>query len=272
MTPDLSFLDVLILLAVGLLTGAVGGMIGIGGSLIIIPALAFLFSHRAWTGPDDQHLFQAAAMIVNVAVAVPAALRHRRAGAVRRDLFRLMLPATAVAVIAGVLVSNIFEGRRLQQLFAVFLLYVVADSILKLIRRTDENPSGRTAERITIPRAGFVGASMGFMAGLLGIGGGNIAVPLAHILCRVPLRQCIATTASVMCLTSLVGAALKVGTLESHGQSWHAAALLALVLSPTAVVGGYIGAGLTHSLSLAMVRVVFIIVLLAAAAKMFGLY
>ncbi len=66
--------EVITLLILGLAAGTAGGLVGIGGSLVIIPVLTLLMG-------KDQHLAQACAMIVNVFVAVPALLRHHQAKA-----------------------------------------------------------------------------------------------------------------------------------------------------------------------------------------------
>lgn len=262
----LTLTDIFIMLAIGLVTGTVGGLVGLGGSIVMIPAMTWLFHGRAW---DNQHLYQAAAMVMNVAVAVPATLRHRRAGAIRGDLFKLMLLPTAIAMIAGVVVSNMFEARRLELAFAIFLLYVSAITIIDMIRRRpDAAPQGAI---VTPWRAAGVGGAMGFVGGLLGVGGGTIAVPLARLLCKLPLRQAIAASSAVMGLTSLVGSGVKLATLAAHAQSWREALVLSLVLSPTVVVGGYLGASLTHRLPLGVVRAALVAFLLLAAAKMSGL-
>ena len=68
--------EMLILMAIGLCAGLLGGLLGIGGSVVMIPAMSVIF------GPA-QHLYQGAAMIVNFFVVIPAVIQHRRAGATR---------------------------------------------------------------------------------------------------------------------------------------------------------------------------------------------
>ncbi len=259
--------QILILLAIGLVAGTIGGMIGVGGSVIMIPALAILFGRYEWA---NQHLFQASAMVVNLAVALPSALRHRAKGALRMDLFRVMLPAAIIAIIGGVLVSNLFSGAALRQVFAIFLVYVVIDELIKLARKHEDHDPERA--RVDIPRGGFVGGVMGFAAGLLGIGGGGVAVPLARVVCRLPIRECIGTVSAIMCVTAAFGATTKILTLEQHDARWQDALTIALLLAPTGVVGGHIGAGLTHRLPIRVVRMVFVLTVIAAAGRMGGLY
>lgn len=255
--------DILPLLLTGLTAGVLGGLLGIGGSIIMIPAMAMLFARKDWS---DQHLIQAAAMLVNVAVAVPAARKHYKMGAFRADLFRAMLPATMLFIIVGVLVSDQLDSGWLRRLFAIFLVYVSVTSVAKALRK--RQPHEPDNERVTRLRGGFVGAVMGFLSGLLGIGGGGIAVPLAHVVCKLRLKNCIAVSSMVMCLTAGVGAALKVALLPGHGHSIVEPFVLFLCLAPTAIVGSVIGASLTHRIPANALRLVFGAIMLVVATRM----
>ncbi len=255
--------DILPLLLTGVFAGMLGGLLGIGGSVIMIPAMAVLFAQREWS---DQHLIQAAAMLVNVAVAFPAALKHRKMGAFRADLFKAMLPATLVFIIIGVLVSDQIDSYWLRRLFALFLIYVSVSSIVKAIRK--RLPHEPKNERVTPGRGSFVGGVMGFLSGLLGIGGGAIAVPLAHVVCRLQLKNCIAVSSMIMCVTVGFGAALKIALLPGHGHSVAEPFILFLCLAPTAILGSVIGASLTHRIPARSLRFVFGVVMIIVAVRM----
>lgn len=249
--------------AVGLAAGVLGGLLGIGGSVVLIPGLAFAFGT---SNPESQHLYQASAMAVNVAVSFPAALRHRKAGAIRADLFRILLISAAIAIVLGVLCSNLVDGLVLRRLFAAFLAYIALMNIVKLVRKTPDYPP-EDAE-VTWPRAAPAGGVMGFAAGMLGIGGGIIGIPIMQATCRLPLRQCIGASSAVMTLTAMVGATLKIATIPEHGFPISDAVVLAALLAPTAVLGGRIGAGLTHRLPLAVVRTVLIALIAVSVWRM----
>lgn len=263
----ITILELGALLVVGLVAGTLGGMLGIGGSVIMIPALAFLFHERAW---DNQHLYQAAAMIVNVIVAFPAMRRHHQAGAVPKQYVRVFLPVTITFMLVGVLLSNLLEGDALRRIFAFFLLFLVLTTLWKVFRQQkDHDP---TRARITRERAGFIGVITGTVGGLLGVGGGIISVPLAQRLCRLPLRQAIAASAATMVYSSAVGSTLKMATLSQHGAAWTLAAVMAIALAPTALIGGHIGAGLTHKAPINVMRLIFAGAVAAMSARMLGVY
>jgi uncharacterized protein len=251
----------LILVILGLAAGALGGMLG-GGSIIMIPVLTIILHHNV-------HLAQAVAMIINVCVSLPAMLQHHRAEAVRwRIVLRMLLPATAL-ILVGVEAGNHIDAARMQQIFGVFLVYVAIDNLLRMLRKRPEPPP--ELQRDDWWRCIVVGGIMGFFAGLLGVGGGIISVPLLQKMCRLPLRQCIATTAACMCFSATFGAIRKNVALPELGLDPAQSLRIAAFLAPTAVLGGLFGGRLAHVLPLNTVRVAFILLLLWSALELLGI-
>lgn len=162
--------DITMLVLIGLVAGVLGGMLGIGGSVVIVPALVILTVGRDW---HSQHLFQASAMAVNVIVSIPAAMKHRAKGAIRGDLFKIVMPSCMLAIVLGVFASNFVDGQLLKKFFGGFLLILAATEALRFLPRRGGSPPGDPEPMVTVPRAATVGGVMGFLAGLLGIGGGD---------------------------------------------------------------------------------------------------
>ncbi len=255
--------DVIGSLVLGLAAGLLGGLAGVGGSILILPGLGMLFGYHS---ANTHHGYMAAAMTVNLVVAVPAALRHHRHKAVRTDLLPAMLLATGVAVAAGVLASNALPGWQLQVVLAAALVAFAGQTLWKALRRAPDHPPG--AERTGRGRIAACGVAGGFPAGLLGLGGGIINVPLFQALLRLPLRPAIATSSALICLTAPIGAGLKMVSLHGLGESWVRALILAAAMAPGAVVGARAGASLTHRLPLAWVRGVIAVILLFASWRL----
>ena len=258
------------LLVLGLTAGALGGLVGVGGSIVIIPVLTLLMG-------QDQHLSQAAAMIINVLVAAASLLQHSRARAVRWAVVGRLVPLGLVMVLAGVAASNAVHGEILTKLYGGFLLYVIAFTVAKLVGDHRNRPAP-SEPRTGWLRVGSVGAAMGFVAGLLGIGGAPVSIPLLQRLVHLPLREAIAVTSAAMVITSIAGAVVKNATLStltdaagrSLGLDFRDSFLLASFLAPTAVLGALAGARLTHVLPVRWVRVVFILVMIWACWEMLG--
>lgn len=263
------------LAAAGLLAGVLGGMLGVGGSVAMIPVMVSVCGR----GPDGMHVYQAAAMTCNFFVAAPAALQHRRAGVILGPIVTWLVPMAAVGGAVGVTVSNLklFSGEGqalLAGLFGIFLFYVAGINIYRMIFTKDLPDVDEAACTHIRPwrTALLVGFPMGCVAGLLGIGGGALAVPLQQIFLKIPLRRAIGNSTVTIAVISLFNAAYKNVTLDllhaAEGFSAIEALRLTAVLVPTAVLGGLLGGRLTHLLPQRLVSVAFIMLMLYAGYDM----
>ena len=247
----------------GLAAGLLGGLAGIGGSILILPGLGMLFGYPT---ANAHHGYMASAMTVNLVVAIPAALRHHQHKAVRVDLLPGMVVTTGLAVAAGVIASNLVAGWQLQIVLAASLIAFSIQTLLKAFRRAPDREA--PPERITKARVTACGGLGGFPAGLLGLGGGLMNVPLFQSLLGLPLRTAIATSSALICLTAPIGAGLKLASLAGLGEAWTRALLLAALMAPGAVVGARMGATLTHRLPLMWVRIVIALMLILASGRL----
>ncbi len=269
-----------VIAGLGLLAGVLGGMLGVGGSTVMIPGLVFLFGQDQREG-FNQHLYQAAAMIVTVFVSAPAAWRHYMAGAIVPRALKQILPAALLATTVGVWISNwpIFSHGGggasgpvlLGRVMAAFLVYVIYDNARKMFRKPRPTDGPVDLTHVTTLRSTGVGLGMGLVAGLTGLGGGAVAVPLQQVLLKLRLRNCIANSSTMICLTGILGAIYKNATLGQHHLSVTPSFQLAILLAPTALLGGYMGAWLTHSLPVRLVRGIFIALMVVSAWKMAAL-
>ncbi len=263
---------VLITFAIGLVAGAVGGLAGIGGSIIMLPALGLFLGYSSGA-KDEHHKYMAAAMVVNVVVAFSSFVQHRRAGAVRGRMVLAIAPAMMVAIVLGVEVSDRFDGSVAKMGLILFLFAFCVYTLLTTVRQLPDHTE--EDERGGVPLLVGIGALTGVLAGFLGIGGGIVMVPLLAVLGRVPLRLAIAASAAVMCLSAPIGAVRKLSTLSKHvvdgvPLAWQDAMVLALPMGLGAVIGAMIGARLTHRLKLTYLRLAIAVVLAAAGARMAG--
>ena len=264
-------MEYVLLVITGLVAGVMGGLLGIGGSVVMIPAMVWIFGSVVERA-ESLHQYQAAAMIVNFVLIAPSVLHHVRAKAIYVSVWRWLAPAALVSIIAGVAVSRtgLFTGANegyLRMLFGAFLIYVAGYNIYKLSGSASSGVTRRAAERQGWWKKLGVGGAMGFSAGLLGIGGGSLGVPALQLALRLPLRNAIATSAVTILSIAWLGAIVKNASLGDDGSVMRSL-ILAGVLAPSAMIGSYVGGRLTHSLPLKLVRGAFIALTLVAAWKM----
>jgi uncharacterized membrane protein YfcA len=264
-------MELLVQAAIGFIAGLLGGLLGVGGSIIIIPGLILYLSQTGRYYGSQQHLLQAAAMICNVFVAAPSVCAHYRAGMIMRPVVLLLVPGALLGILAGVTVSDssLFarqNGVYLAMILAGFLVYVAAYNGWRLVHGSDLETGFDERPRPSALGVGAVGLTMGFFAGLLGIGGGAVCVPMQQVFLRIPLRRAIANSATTIVCVSAIGAVYKNATLPAlHGIPLDASLQLALMLIPTAIVGSYLGGFLTHVLPRRVLRGVFIVFMLTMA-------
>ena len=263
----MEIVDIAILLSVGFVAGALGGLLGIGGSVIMIPATALFLG---W----PFHLAQAVAMTVNPAVAISATVKHQKNKNVSWHTTKVVLPVALVCICIAAWFSNQVSGHYLELLFGLFLIWVFIDQCKAIFgkREVQSHPEGS----LSTFRSSLTGGATGTMAGLLGIGGGLIQVPLLNRLCGLPMKIAIGTSSSIMFITALFGATVKDLSLsscvdangESLGLTAMDAVLKALWLIPGALAGGFVGAWFTNKLPVKFIRIVFGMLVATASVKM----
>ena len=278
-------------MAFGFFGGMIGGLLGIGGSVGIIPLATIFIS------PDKQQL-QCAAMLCNVAVASTAYRRYLMAGKIEWTFARRIVPAAIVFVLAGVAASTVIDASTFRVIFAAFLLVVAVREFRLLAIGSEHSPDD--ARELSPARGAGIGAIMGFLSGLLGIGGGVVGVPLMRAWARIPMKRAVVTSVCTMVPLAMVGATMKSITLwntpvDANGATMtqlaaeSAAAattstaassatipsnalipalLIAACLIPTAMVGSWIGATINVHVTGKAVRWVLATYLPLAAAWM----
>lgn len=262
--------EILLLVLIGLVAGGSGGLLGIGGSVVMIPGMVFLF------GSEQQHLYQAAAMIVNFFVMIPAVWQHWRAKAPFRSVTRWMVPSAIMGIVLGVCASDfhVFRGNGqgyLQMIFAVFLFYVVIYNLIRLksgvrLAPMDEAQAAGLSKALIV---GTVGLPTGILGGLLGIGGGLFAVPAQQISLKMPLPKAIANAAGTIVWSSVIGAFVKNYSLAEHGLRWQDSCWLAVCLIPSAMIASWYTSAKVHRWPVKIIRVVFVFMLAYCGGEMF---
>jgi len=250
----------------GLISGFLAGLLGIGGGMIMVPFItAILSSHGA--DPELSIKMAIATSMATIVFTSLSSLRaHHRRGAIRWDLVKGLAPGIVLgAGIASVGVFAILKGSALALVFALFVGFSATQMFL------DKKP----APTRSVPGpTGLVGAGsvIGFLSGLVGAGGGFVSVPFMTW-CNVPIHNAVATSAALgfpIALANAVGYVAG-GSGVAHlppyslGYIWLPALV---VIASCSILTAPLGAAAAHKLPVKRLKRVFASTLYLLAAYM----
>lgn len=270
-TAQLSLPTFAALAGIGAAAGVLGGLLGIGGGLVMIPAMILLLGEHAF-GLGSIHLYKFAALITATVLSLPAASQHARARAVVRSLLPGILACAVLGVVVGTWAGALFAGDAthvLRRVFGVFMIVVVAGTAVSRRLASRFEPSACPTGARWLRSGALIGLPSGLMGGVLGIGGGVWAVPVQNLGLGIRLQSAIANSACMIVLlsaTGAVGQAFVVHRMPSL--SLLDGFLLAATLAPGALLGGWVGGGLTHRLPTMLLRRIFWILLIVVGVRL----
>ena len=195
-------------LALGLIVGVLLGLVGGGGSILAVPALVY------GVGLPLSEAIPTSLMVVGAAsaVAVLPRLRH----GVNWRLAAIIGTAGVATAYLGALVNRMMDPQVLLVAFAVIM--VVAGVRMFLTTRAAGGPcalpDGGTNWRSCLPKALATGAVVGFLTGLLGVGGGFLIVPALTLILGLPMGPTIGTSLVIIVINSAAGFASHVSDIE----------------------------------------------------------
>ncbi|MHC4713808.1 MAG: sulfite exporter TauE/SafE family protein [Planctomycetota bacterium] len=261
---------ILVYLLIGLIAGALGGLLGIGGGSVMVPSLNLVLG---W----PYHLAVASSLFCMVWLSTASTYGHKKNGYILTGVIVRLIPVSAVSGVLGVFLSGVMPKWIFYVLFAVFLFVTAYSNILRLVSREPEEEPVKefTSHRKWV--AFLIAVPMGLSQGILGIGGGVVGVPALHAFLKLPLKNAIANSSATIMFSAALAAITKLrfiegleATLESDQVvllHWYHAAIIGGCMALTALVAARVGAHLTKRLPTRTVRAIFVIVLLWGGYK-----
>lgn len=195
-------MTLLIYLLVGVIAGLTAGLFGVGGGLVIVPALVFSFMLLDVSPAVATQLAVGTSLATIVITSIASVRAHHKLGNVDWPLWLRLAPAIAAGVWLGVNTAAGISGSSLQLLFGVFAVIIALQMGLAL-----QPPPTRTLPGV--PGLGAAGLFIGYVSALFGIGGGSVTVPFLSW-CNVRMQRAVATSAACGLPIAVVGAAANI--------------------------------------------------------------
>jgi uncharacterized membrane protein YfcA len=173
----------------GVLVGIIAGLLGVGGGVVIVPILVFVFNANAFS---PQHIMQVAlatSLGSIVFTSVASFMTHHRHGAVRWNIVQGITLGILIGTFSGTWLAAQLSTRALKIFFACFLYYVAATMLSNFKPKPSRQLPGLLGMNA-------VGAVIGVVSSLVGIGGGALSIPFM-MWCNIPVHHAIGTSAAI---------------------------------------------------------------------------
>jgi uncharacterized protein len=189
--------------AAGVVAGLLSGTLGLGGGVVVVPALLYIFHVLGFAEETLTQQAVATSLATIVITSASSVAAHYRRGALRRDLITPLAAGVVIGAFAGALFASHLDGQLLKRLFGGLALVVALQSLWSSMRAQHADEAERvpaTAWRV------IAGMGIGAVSAMFGVGGGSMTVPLLTVW-RVRMQQAVATSAACGVPIALAGCA-----------------------------------------------------------------
>ena len=266
-TLSLLLLLVPLLLLAGAIAGVLAGLLGVGGGIVIVPALYHIFGYLGIDDAVRMHLAVGSSLATIIPTSIRSVRAHQKRGSFDRDLFRAWVPGIVAGVLLGTWLATLADFAQLTLVFASVALIVAVYMALG-------SPDHKLRDGLPPnPLNSIIAAVVGSISAMMGIGGGTLAVPILNLF-GTPIHRSVGTAAGFGLVIAIPG------TLGFIAGGWNNPALPPFslgyvnwlgfaIIVPATVLTVPLGAHLAHSLSQTGLRRAFALFLGFTSLRMF---
>ena len=255
----------IVYLLMGLFVGFFAGLLGIGGGLILVTLMVYMFTVQEFPADRLLHLALSTSIASIVFTSISSLRAHHKHGAVRWDILRIAVPGLIAGTLFGTFVADQMKSKYLAIFFVIFVYY----SAVQMFANVKPKPTRQLPGKIGMTVVAII---VGIVSSLVGVGGGVMTIPLMS-LCNVPMRQTIGTSAALGLPIAIAGT---VGFIVTGLGKDHLPPLTVGYVYLPALVGIVIGTFVTvpwgakaaHTLPVTTLKKIFAVILFILATKM----
>jgi len=185
---ELNLIDASLYCLTGAFAGFAAGLLGIGGGLIIVPVLFFIFSSQGYEQQHLMHMALATSLATIIITSISSTLAHHKKRAVLWPTVLLLSPGICLGAWLGANFATQLDTSTLKPMFGLFEIFVAC---LMFGQYQSKNH-----QRTIKTSSGLIGGSIiGGISAIVGIGGGTLTVPFLHWH-KINIKNAIATSAA----------------------------------------------------------------------------
>lgn len=257
---------VLGIMATGAIAGILSGLLGVGGGIVIVPVLFWVFGWLGFPPGLGMQVAVATSLVTVAFTAVSSAKAHYARGSVALDIFKLWAPFMALGALAGGALAGIVSGRALLVIFgtiALLVAYNLANPRSRVL--ASELPTARGAQPA-------MAGGVGMISAMMGIGSGTLGVPLMTAF-SVPVHRAVGTAAALGLVIGVPASlAMIVAGLGVEGRPPFSIGYVNLVavglILPLSVACAPLGAKIAHALEPVWIKRAFAVFLCLTSLRM----
>jgi uncharacterized membrane protein YfcA len=256
-------LEIFSLLLLGIVAGTLAGLLGVGGGIIIVPTLVWIFHSMPEIPNTSIMQIAIGTSLATISItSISSIIAHHRYGAVQWRIVWQLTPGIIIGALFGAIIADALTSDTLQKMFAIFIILVSVQFFLTA------PPSHSQLPR----HLHLVGIFIGQISALVGIGGGSLTVPFL-VWCNISIRNAIATSAAC-------GFPIAVfGTIGFIATGWNTKGLPAwssgyiywpafVAITPMTLLFAQFGAKLAHNIPINTLKKIFAIFIAVIGIKM----
>jgi len=178
------------LLITGVIGGLIAGLFGVGGGIVIVPILFWIFTSLNFPNEILMHMAIGSSLATIIPTSISSARAHYHRGSIEIDIIKKWAPGIFLGAIIGGLSGKYFSVNELKYLFASIAFFVALNMFFKEPLRLGNNfPKSRLLNII-------MSSLIGLVSSLMGVGAGTLGVP-ALVALSVPIHKAIGTAAAL---------------------------------------------------------------------------
>ena len=264
----LEWLPLVVALAgAGIVAGVLAGLFGVGGGIVVVPALDFALTAAGVSPAVALHVAVATSMAIIVPTGFASARGHARKGSIDYGVIRSWALPIALGALLGAVLASRVQGRTLALVFGTVAALAAVRMLLPLEGRMLRQSVPGGAGGALLPGA------IGTVSAMMGIGGGTLSVP-ALTFCGVPVHRAVGTAALLGLLIAIPGtlgylfAKLPPGEVLPPFTVGYVNLAGFGVISPLSWLSAPLGVALAHRLDRRKLSAAFGLFLLLVAGRM----